>query len=94
MHFSEIINKLTGKCFQKCIGKPGDRLDKEEQKCLAKCVDRYMESREVQARPMARAEAPPLRAGRRAIALTCYCCPTAPRQVVTSTMVEVGGRPS
>ena len=53
-------NQITAKCFQKCIGKPGDRLDKEEQKCLAKCIDRYLDSREV----------------------------------VTSTMVDVGGRPS
>jgi hypothetical protein len=46
----EIYNQITSKCFQKCIGKPGDRLDKEEQKCLAKCVDRYLDSREVCAR--------------------------------------------
>ena len=32
----DIYNQITQKCFQKCIGKPGDRLDKEEQKCLAK----------------------------------------------------------
>lgn len=46
----EIYNQITAKCFQKCIGKPGDRLDKEEQKCLAKCVDRYLDSREVRMR--------------------------------------------
>ena len=81
----------------------GYRLDKEEQKCLAKCIDRYLDSREVQARhPMARAEALPLRARRRAVPLrllaavplTSYCRPAASRQVVTSTMVDVGGRPS
>jgi hypothetical protein len=43
----EVYNQITQKCFQKCIGKPGDRLDKEEQKCLAKCIDRYIDSREV-----------------------------------------------
>jgi len=43
----EVYNQITAKCFQKCIGKPGDKLDKEEQKCLAKCVDRYIDSREV-----------------------------------------------
>ena len=99
----DIYNQITAKCFQKCIGKPGDRLDKEEQKCLAKCIDRYLDSREVQARhPMARAEALPLRARRRAVPLrllaavplTSYCRPAASRQVVTSTMVDVGGRPS
>ncbi len=73
----EIYNQITAKCFQKCIGKPGDRLDKEEQKCLAKCIDRYLDSREVQARhPMARAAAPRLRARRRVVPLTSCCCPT------------------
>jgi import inner membrane translocase subunit TIM13 len=43
----DIYNQISAKCFAKCIGKPGDRLDKEEQKCLAKCVDRYIDSREV-----------------------------------------------
>ena len=49
----EVYNQITQKCFQKCIGKPGDKLDKEEQKCLAKCIDRYIDSREVK-RPLLR----------------------------------------
>ncbi|KAJ8983469.1 hypothetical protein NQ317_014927 [Molorchus minor] len=35
---------LTKKCFKKCINKPGTSLDSSEQKCVAMCMDRYMDS--------------------------------------------------
>ncbi|KAG5332641.1 TI13B translocase, partial [Acromyrmex heyeri] len=38
------IRKMTEKCFKKCIGKPGTSLDSSEQKCVAMCMDRYMDS--------------------------------------------------
>jgi import inner membrane translocase subunit TIM13 len=40
----ELLSKLNEKCFEKCIGKPGSKLDSSEQNCLAKCMDRYMEA--------------------------------------------------
>ncbi|KAI9138424.1 Tim10/DDP family zinc finger protein, partial [Paraphysoderma sedebokerense] len=40
----ELVNKMGDKCFNKCITKPGARLDSSEQTCLAKCMDRYMEA--------------------------------------------------
>ncbi|CAK9295092.1 unnamed protein product [Gordionus sp. m RMFG-2023] len=40
----ELIQKMSDKCFQKCISKPGASLDNYEQKCLAMCMDRYMDS--------------------------------------------------
>mmetsp|Transcript_5840 Transcript_5840/g.20615 ORF Transcript_5840/g.20615 Transcript_5840/m.20615 type:complete len:82 (-) Transcript_5840:2005-2250(-) len=43
----DIYNSITSKCFNKCVSKPGDRLDKDQQVCLAKCVDRLLESRNV-----------------------------------------------
>mmetsp|Transcript_21678 Transcript_21678/g.53468 ORF Transcript_21678/g.53468 Transcript_21678/m.53468 type:complete len:81 (+) Transcript_21678:69-311(+) len=43
----DILNSLTSKCFNKCVSKPGERLDKAEQTCLAKCVDRFLDSRAV-----------------------------------------------
>jgi hypothetical protein len=76
----EIYNQITAKCFQKCIGKPGDRLDKEEQKCLAKCVDRYLDSREVQSRhPVAHAcaELPAVSDNARGAACVCAADPCA-----------------
>ncbi|XP_055547833.1 mitochondrial import inner membrane translocase subunit Tim13-like [Wyeomyia smithii] len=40
----ELLTKMTEKCFKKCIGKPGTELDSSEQKCIAMCMDRYMDS--------------------------------------------------
>uniref|UniRef100_UPI00359020F5 mitochondrial import inner membrane translocase subunit Tim13 isoform X3 n=1 Tax=Myxine glutinosa TaxID=7769 RepID=UPI00359020F5 len=40
----ELIERVTDKCFKKCIGKPGTSLDNTEQKCLAMCMDRYMDT--------------------------------------------------
>ena len=42
-----IVEKASEKCFSKCITKPGPSLEKSEQKCLAMCFDRYMESHSV-----------------------------------------------
>lgn len=38
------LQKVTDKCFRKCIGKPGTEVDSSEQKCLAMCMDRYMDT--------------------------------------------------
>ncbi|GJQ67685.1 hypothetical protein Trydic_g16511 [Trypoxylus dichotomus] len=40
----ELLTKMTEKCFKKCITKPGTSLDSSEQKCVAMCMDRYMDS--------------------------------------------------
>jgi import inner membrane translocase subunit TIM13 len=40
----ELLTKMTEKCFKKCINKPGSSLDNSEQKCIAMCMDRYMDS--------------------------------------------------
>ncbi|XP_066978012.1 mitochondrial import inner membrane translocase subunit Tim13 isoform X1 [Macrobrachium rosenbergii] len=40
----ELLTKMGEKCFSKCISKPGSSLDSSEQKCLAMCMDRYMDS--------------------------------------------------
>ncbi|RZF44674.1 hypothetical protein LSTR_LSTR000626 [Laodelphax striatellus] len=40
----EILTKMTEKCFKKCIDKPGSSLGNSEQKCIAMCMDRYMDS--------------------------------------------------
>mmetsp|Transcript_5786 Transcript_5786/g.24361 ORF Transcript_5786/g.24361 Transcript_5786/m.24361 type:complete len:83 (+) Transcript_5786:190-438(+) len=41
---SELIQTLTRKCFQKCVTRPSGSLTGAEQNCIAKCVDRYIES--------------------------------------------------
>ncbi|KAK9877857.1 hypothetical protein WA026_020087 [Henosepilachna vigintioctopunctata] len=40
----ELLTKMTEKCFKKCINKPGTSLDSSEQKCIAMCMDRYMDA--------------------------------------------------
>lgn len=40
----ELLQRMTDKCFRKCIGKPGGALDNSEQKCIAMCMDRYMDA--------------------------------------------------
>jgi len=40
----ELLQKMSDKCFKKCIYKPGTSLDSSEQKCIAMCMDRYMDS--------------------------------------------------
>ncbi|XP_063150526.1 mitochondrial import inner membrane translocase subunit Tim13 isoform X2 [Candoia aspera] len=40
----EQVKRMTDKCFRKCIGKPGSSLDNSEQKCIAMCMDRYMDA--------------------------------------------------
>ncbi|KAJ1084891.1 hypothetical protein NDU88_005031 [Pleurodeles waltl] len=40
----ELLQRMTDKCFKKCIGKPGSSLDNSEQKCVAMCMDRYMDA--------------------------------------------------
>nr|CAI5817651.1 unnamed protein product [Callosobruchus analis] len=40
----ELLTKMTEKCFKKCVNKPGTSLDSSEQKCVAMCMDRYMDS--------------------------------------------------
>lgn len=40
----ELLTKMSEKCFKKCISKPGTSLDNSEQKCIAMCMDRYMDA--------------------------------------------------
>ncbi|CAB3374505.1 mitochondrial import inner membrane translocase subunit Tim13 [Cloeon dipterum] len=44
MSAQELLSKMTEKCFKKCVTKPGTSLDSSEQKCVAMCMDRFMDS--------------------------------------------------
>merc|ERR1712029_70695 len=46
----ELLQKMSDKCFQKCVYKPGTSLDNSEQKCVAMCMDRYMDAYNLVAR--------------------------------------------
>ena len=38
------ISKLTDICFEKCITKPGNKLDSSEANCVANCAGRFLDS--------------------------------------------------
>ncbi|GJQ09786.1 hypothetical protein GpartN1_g1577.t1 [Galdieria partita] len=38
------ISKLTETCWDKCIGKPGSKLDRAESECIANCAERFLDS--------------------------------------------------
>ncbi|GAV75120.1 zf-Tim10_DDP domain-containing protein [Cephalotus follicularis] len=40
----EFIETVRGKCFDKCITKPGSSLSGSESSCISRCVDRYIEA--------------------------------------------------
>lgn len=42
--FFFLFQKITEKCFRKCVTKPGTSLGGSEQKCIAMCMDRFMDS--------------------------------------------------
>ncbi|PPS08638.1 hypothetical protein GOBAR_AA12034 [Gossypium barbadense] len=41
---SLLTKTVRGKCFEKCISKPGTSLSGSESSCISRCVDRYIEA--------------------------------------------------
>ncbi|VDP93307.1 unnamed protein product [Echinostoma caproni] len=39
-----LLQNMSDICFKKCVTKPGNSLDNSEQKCVANCMDRYVDS--------------------------------------------------
>jgi len=52
--FQELFTKISEKCFQKCLKKPGSSLSSSDQKCLAMCMDRYMDTMNVVSKTVVR----------------------------------------
>ncbi|KAE8712802.1 Mitochondrial import inner membrane translocase subunit Tim13 [Hibiscus syriacus] len=42
--FMDQMKTVRGKCFEKCITKPGSSLSGSESSCISRCVDRYIEA--------------------------------------------------
>ncbi|KAM0786042.1 hypothetical protein ACM66B_006855 [Microbotryomycetes sp. NB124-2] len=40
----ELINKMNEKCFAKCVTKPSEKLTPNEEGCIMRCMDRYLEA--------------------------------------------------
>lgn len=48
----ELMQTVTDKCFLKCVTKPSGSLTGSEQSCLAKCVDRYVDTMNIISRTL------------------------------------------
>lgn len=38
------IRKLNSLCFEKCVEKPGSKLESKQETCITNCVGRYIDS--------------------------------------------------
>lgn len=38
------IGKLSEICFEKCVAKPGNKLDSSEATCISHCAGRYLDT--------------------------------------------------
>lgn len=42
--FRQLVSDITENCYPICIRKPGSSLGSSDQKCIADCMDRYVDS--------------------------------------------------
>ncbi|KAI7892311.1 Tim10/DDP family zinc finger-domain-containing protein [Mucor mucedo] len=40
----EVVHNMTDTCWDKCISKVNNKLDRSEEACLANCVDRFLDT--------------------------------------------------
>ncbi|KAI9476338.1 MAG: Tim10/DDP family zinc finger-domain-containing protein [Benjaminiella poitrasii] len=40
----QTVHSLTDTCWDKCISKVNNKLDRSEESCLANCVDRFLDT--------------------------------------------------
>ncbi|XP_055522218.1 mitochondrial import inner membrane translocase subunit Tim8 B [Leucoraja erinacea] len=38
------VHSLTAECWDKCVEKPGSKLDSRTESCLVSCVDRFVDT--------------------------------------------------
>lgn len=41
---TELVNKITQNCFDKCILQPQDQITPQQDACLNQCLEKYMRS--------------------------------------------------
>ena len=54
--FNELVSHVTELCFNKCVPKPGSKLDSGETQCLSSCTMRFLETTQVVVQRMQRAK--------------------------------------
>ena len=46
------VTKLTDLCWDKCMGKPGSKMDYKTEKCFQNCTARFIETSQVAAQSL------------------------------------------
>ncbi|OBA22241.1 hypothetical protein METBIDRAFT_31174 [Metschnikowia bicuspidata var. bicuspidata NRRL YB-4993] len=41
---TELVNKITQNCFDKCIDQPQDLISPQQNTCVSQCLEKYMRS--------------------------------------------------
>ncbi|KCV69141.1 hypothetical protein H696_04556 [Fonticula alba] len=42
-----LTSAISDKCFERCVTKPGSRLDSSETSCVSRCTQRFLEARSI-----------------------------------------------
>ena len=42
--FQQLVHQMTELCWEKCVDKPGPRLDSRAEACLVNCVERFIDT--------------------------------------------------
>ncbi|XP_042538621.1 mitochondrial import inner membrane translocase subunit Tim8 A-like [Perognathus longimembris pacificus] len=42
--FQQLVHQMTGLCWEKCIDKPGPKLDSRAEACFVNCVERFIDT--------------------------------------------------
>lgn len=42
--FQQLVHQMTEVCWEKCVDKPGPKLDSRTETCLVNCVERFIDT--------------------------------------------------
>ncbi|XP_053443324.1 mitochondrial import inner membrane translocase subunit Tim8 A-like [Nycticebus coucang] len=42
--FQQLVHQMTGLCWEKCVDKPGPKLDSGAEACFVNCVERFIDT--------------------------------------------------
>lgn len=42
--FQALVHEMTGRCWDTCVGIPGNKLDSKTETCIRNCVDRFLDT--------------------------------------------------
>ncbi|KAM4859845.1 mitochondrial import inner membrane translocase subunit Tim8 A-like [Thomomys bottae] len=42
--FQQLVHQMTGLCWEKCVDKPGPKLDSRAEACFVNCVERFIDT--------------------------------------------------